>query len=102
MHEALVFGDAALGGIGNVAGRSALGAVVSALDRVAFDGDRAQFVLLAGTYQPFVSLFNVTGVESVYGIRASRLLSFSSLMLNGAYSGLRERARHRAPPRLSP
>ncbi|VDC05674.1 unnamed protein product [Peniophora sp. CBMAI 1063] len=68
VHEELVFGDAGMGGIGNVAGRSALGAVVEALDRVAFDGDRAQFVVLAGTYQPFVSLFNVTGVESVYGI----------------------------------
>ncbi|KZV76482.1 phosphoglycerate mutase-like protein [Peniophora sp. CONT] len=67
VHEELVFGDA-IGGIGNVAGRSALGAVVSALDRVAFDGDRAQFVMLAGTYQPFVSLFNMTGIESVYGI----------------------------------
>lgn len=69
VHEELVFADS-LGGIGNVAGRAALGAIVKALERVAFDGDKAQFVMLAGTYQPFVSLFNMTGIESVFGIRA--------------------------------
>jgi lysosomal acid phosphatase len=51
-----------------------LHAVISALQRITYDGDPTQFVLQATTYQPFISLFNQTEItkddSAIYGIRA--------------------------------
>lgn len=45
-----------------VASRTALDSVLSALQRIAFNGDPLQFMLIATTYQPFISLFHQTEI----------------------------------------
>ena len=78
-RENAVFSDEAMGGIGNscvsplvsyfltvtltacvVASRTVLDSVINALQRIAFNGDPLQFMLIATTYQPFISLFHQT------------------------------------------
>ncbi|KAJ3491442.1 hypothetical protein NLI96_g719 [Meripilus lineatus] len=61
-RENAIFHDKALGGIGNIASRAALNAIVRALQRVAFNGDPLQFMLIQTTYQPFISLFHQTEI----------------------------------------
>ena len=36
--------------------------MIGALQRVAFNGDPLQFMLISTTYQPFISFFHQTGV----------------------------------------
>lgn len=43
-----------------VASRTILDSAISALQRIAFNGDPLQFMLIATTYQPFISLFHQT------------------------------------------
>ena len=56
-----------------VAGRTILHTIISALERIAFNGDPLQFMLVETTYQSFVSLIRQTGIvkmnPDVYGIR---------------------------------
>ncbi|KAH9833437.1 phosphoglycerate mutase-like protein [Rhodofomes roseus] len=61
-RENLVFSDADMAGIGNIAGRAALSSIVDALQRVAFNGDPLQFMLIQTTYQPFLSIFHMTDI----------------------------------------
>ncbi|PCH35498.1 phosphoglycerate mutase-like protein [Wolfiporia cocos MD-104 SS10] len=61
VRENLVFSDADMNGIGNIAGRTMLASVLDALQRIAFNGDPLQFMLIETTYQPFISLFHMTG-----------------------------------------
>ncbi|KAJ3491471.1 hypothetical protein NLI96_g722 [Meripilus lineatus] len=61
-RENAIFHDKALSGIGNIASRAALNAIVHALQRVAFNGDPLQFMLIQTTYQPFISLFHQTEI----------------------------------------
>ncbi|KAL1740625.1 histidine phosphatase superfamily [Schizophyllum fasciatum] len=66
-HEAAVFADAAPNGIGNVAGRTLLHTVLRAVERIAFDHDPLQFLLVETSYQPLVSFFNLTGMAGQHG-----------------------------------
>lgn len=45
-----------------VAGRTALSSVIDALQRIAFNGDPLQFMLIQTTYQPFISIFHMTDI----------------------------------------
>jgi lysosomal acid phosphatase len=42
-----------------VAGRTILHTVLSSLQRIAFNGDPLQFLLIETSYQPFISLFHM-------------------------------------------
>ncbi|KAH9485762.1 hypothetical protein JR316_0002677 [Psilocybe cubensis] len=61
-HEHSVFSDNDIAGIGNIAGRTLLHTVLESLERIAFNGDPLQFMLVETTYQPFLSLFQQTGI----------------------------------------
>ena len=79
-HEHGVFSEKDIHGIGNsthswslhlelfdansllVAGRTLLHTIITSLERIAFNGDPLQFMLVETTYQPFISLFQQTGV----------------------------------------
>ena len=104
-RENAIFHDKELGGIGNselthpllasfprtlvcsvlaneyllVASRAALNAIVHALQRVAFNGDPLQFMLIQTTYQPFISLFHQTEIVKKHpelaAIRMSSVVS---------------------------
>jgi len=61
-HEAGVFSDKAITGIGNIAGRTLLHSILASLERIAFNGDPLQFMLIETTYQSFISFFHQTGI----------------------------------------
>jgi hypothetical protein len=56
-----------------VAGRTILYTILSSLERIAFNGDPLQFMLVETTYQSFVSLLRQTGITKehpeISGIR---------------------------------
>lgn len=56
-----------------VAGRTLLHTILSSLERISFNGDPLQFMLVETTYQPFISFFHQTGITTehpeVSGIR---------------------------------
>ncbi|KAG2357508.1 histidine phosphatase superfamily [Suillus spraguei] len=58
-HENAILSDIDVGGIGNLAGRTMLHTVLSSLQRIAFNGDSLQFLLIETSYQPFTSLFHM-------------------------------------------
>ncbi|KAK7691525.1 hypothetical protein QCA50_004924 [Cerrena zonata] len=62
LRENAIFGDDRIGGIGNIASRTALSSVLKALQRIAFNDDPLQFMLIETTYQPFISFFHQTDV----------------------------------------
>jgi len=59
-HENGLFHSKEMTGIGNIAGRTILSPILRSLERVAFDGDPLQFLLIESTYQPFISLMHMT------------------------------------------
>ncbi|KAI0692155.1 phosphoglycerate mutase-like protein [Cytidiella melzeri] len=59
-RENAIFSDENMNGIGNIASRTVLSSVTAALQRIAFNGDPLQFMLIQTTYQPFISLFHQT------------------------------------------
>lgn len=61
-HEDGVFSDKDINGVGNIAGRTLLHTIITALERIAFNGDPLQFLLIETTYQPFISFFHQTGI----------------------------------------
>ncbi|KAG6847290.1 hypothetical protein H0H93_009041, partial [Arthromyces matolae] len=61
-HEDGVFSDKEITGIGNIAGRTLLNTILTSLERIAFNGDPLQFLLVQTTYQPFISFFHQTGI----------------------------------------
>ncbi|KAM6502742.1 Histidine phosphatase superfamily [Amanita muscaria] len=61
-HEDGIFSSKSIDGVGNIAGRTMLHTILSALERIAFNGDPLQFLLIETTYQPFISLFHQTGI----------------------------------------
>jgi hypothetical protein len=61
-HEAGVFGSDEINDISNVAGRTILHTILTSLERIAFNGDPLQFMLIETTYQPFISFFHQTGI----------------------------------------
>lgn len=63
-HEHGVFSDADITGIGNIAGRTLLHTILASLERISFNGDPLQFMLVETTYQPFISFFQQTGVTT--------------------------------------
>ncbi|PIL29522.1 hypothetical protein GSI_08330 [Ganoderma sinense ZZ0214-1] len=62
LRENMVFSDSSRGGIGNIASRTALSSMLKALERIAFNGDPLQFMVIETTYQPFISFFHQTDV----------------------------------------
>ncbi|KAF8805235.1 phosphoglycerate mutase-like protein [Phlegmacium glaucopus] len=65
-HENGVFSDEDINGIGNIAGRTILHTILTSLERIAFNGDPLQFLLVETTYQSFISLFRQTGITKEY------------------------------------
>jgi hypothetical protein len=61
-HESQIFSDKDINGVGNIAGRTMLHTILTALERIAFNGDPLQFLLIETTYQAFISLFHQTGI----------------------------------------
>ncbi|KAJ7246993.1 phosphoglycerate mutase-like protein [Mycena rebaudengoi] len=59
-HEDGVFSDAQANGIGNIAGRTLLHTILSSLERIAFNDDPLQLMVMQTSYQPFISLFHQT------------------------------------------
>ncbi|KAF7331456.1 hypothetical protein MKEN_00024300 [Mycena kentingensis (nom. inval.)] len=59
-HANGVFSDSAPNGVGNIAGRSMLHTILKSLERIAFNGDPLQLMIMQTTYQPFISLFHQT------------------------------------------
>ena len=79
LRENMVFSDSSRGGVGNsesflshgdgwklttatVASRTALSSILKALERIAFNGDPLQFMVIETTYQPFISFFHQTDI----------------------------------------
>ncbi|TRM57102.1 histidine phosphatase superfamily [Schizophyllum amplum] len=63
-HEASVFSDSKSNGIGNVAGRTLLHTVLHAVERISFNHDPLQLLLIETSYQPMLSFFNLTGMAN--------------------------------------
>ncbi|KAG6917255.1 hypothetical protein DXG01_003287 [Tephrocybe rancida] len=61
-HEDGVFSDKDINGVGNIAGRTLLHTIIQSLERISFNGDPLQFLLVQTTYQPFISFLHQTGV----------------------------------------
>ncbi|KAJ7049223.1 histidine phosphatase superfamily [Mycena amicta] len=59
-HENGVFSDQQSNGVGNIAGRTILHTILSSLERIAFNADPLQLMVVQTTYQPFISLFHQT------------------------------------------
>ncbi|KAJ7150545.1 histidine phosphatase superfamily [Mycena crocata] len=59
-HEDGVFSDKQANGIGNIAGRTLLHTVLNSLERIAFNDDPLQLMVVQTSYQPFISLFHQT------------------------------------------
>ncbi|KAJ7150759.1 histidine phosphatase superfamily [Mycena filopes] len=57
-HENGVFSDARA----NVAGRTLLHTILNFLERIAFNDDPLQLMIVQTTYQPFISLFHMTDI----------------------------------------
>ncbi len=74
--------------------------ILSSLERIAFNGDPLQFMLVETTYQPFISLLTQTGVTKekpeLAGIREPRvyLLPLDLIFASSSLSQLRIRPRH--------
>ncbi len=59
-----------------VASRTALHSMLKALERIAFNGDPLQFMVIQTTYQPFISFFHQTdAIESHPELAAIRTSS---------------------------
>jgi hypothetical protein len=58
-HEYGVFHSKEMGGIGNIAGRTILNTILRSLERISFDGDPLQFLLIESTYQPLISVLHM-------------------------------------------
>ncbi|KAJ7683080.1 histidine phosphatase superfamily [Mycena rosella] len=61
-HEDGVFSDAEANGIGNIAGRTLLHIILTSLERIAFNDDPLQLMVVQTSYQPFISLFHQTEI----------------------------------------
>jgi lysosomal acid phosphatase len=61
-HENGIFSSSDINGIGNIAGRTILHTILESLERIAFNGDPLQFMLVETTYQAFISFFHQTGI----------------------------------------
>lgn len=80
-HEDAMFSDDDINGIGNIAARTLLHTIVTSLERIAFDGDPLQLLLIESSYHPFISFFHATDIVDTYpelkGIR--ELLSLRTI-----------------------
>lgn len=47
-----------------VAGRTLLHTILTSLERISFNGDPLQFLLVETTYQAFISFFHQTGIAN--------------------------------------
>ncbi|KAJ7061313.1 histidine phosphatase superfamily [Mycena amicta] len=79
-HEDGVFSDENAGGIGNVAGRTVMNTVLNSLERIAFNGDPLQMMVLQTTYQPFISLFHQTALTDGSGKALHGIPNFGSAL----------------------
>ncbi|KAJ7495082.1 histidine phosphatase superfamily [Mycena latifolia] len=61
-HENGVFSDEQANEIGNIAGRTVLHTILKSLERIAFNDDPLQLMVVQTSYQPFISLFHQTGI----------------------------------------
>ncbi|KAJ7354194.1 phosphoglycerate mutase-like protein [Mycena albidolilacea] len=65
-HEDGVFSGKHANDIGNIAGRTLLHPILSAVERVAFNDDPLKLMVVQTTYQPFISLFHQTEMVHEY------------------------------------
>ncbi|KAJ7215562.1 histidine phosphatase superfamily [Mycena pura] len=59
-HEDGVFSDTQANGIGNIAGRTLMHTILNSLERIAFNSDPLQLMVVQTSYQPFISIFHQT------------------------------------------
>ncbi|KAF7296844.1 hypothetical protein MIND_00915700 [Mycena indigotica] len=79
-HEDSVFSDTDAGGIGNIAGRTMMHTILTSLERIAFNGDPLQMMLLQTTYQPFISLFHEAEIADDAGKKLQGIPNFGSAL----------------------
>ncbi|KAJ7467626.1 histidine phosphatase superfamily [Mycena latifolia] len=61
-HEDNVFSDAQPNGVGNIAGRTLMHTILSSLERIAFNDDPLQLMVVHTSSQPFISFFHQTEI----------------------------------------
>ncbi|ESK84640.1 hypothetical protein Moror_13299 [Moniliophthora roreri MCA 2997] len=61
-HENGIFSDKEPSGVGNIAGRTMLHTILTAFERISFNDDPLQFMLVETSYHPFISFFNEVAV----------------------------------------
>ncbi|KAI0685017.1 histidine phosphatase superfamily [Cytidiella melzeri] len=79
-HEYGVFSDPSLEGIGNIAGRTILPSIITAMQRIVNASDPLLFHYSAIAYKPFLSLFNMTGVIATDQL-PSALVEYASALI---------------------
>ncbi|EEB92851.1 hypothetical protein MPER_08578 [Moniliophthora perniciosa FA553] len=57
-----IFSAKELSGVGNMAGRTMLHTILTAFERISFNDDPLQFMLVETSYPPFISFFNEVAV----------------------------------------
>ncbi|EIN06643.1 phosphoglycerate mutase-like protein [Punctularia strigosozonata HHB-11173 SS5] len=62
LHEAAVFTDKDMAGIGHIASRTILRSILGAFERIVYNGDPLQLYVQEVTYQPIISLLSQTDV----------------------------------------
>lgn len=65
-HENGVFSSKDIGGIGNLPARTVLSPILTAMERIVWDDDPLQLMVQEISYQPFISLFHMTGIAERY------------------------------------
>lgn len=70
-----MFTSAKLDGIGNIAGQTILGPILSSFDRIEDPTDGLRLAYIGAAYKPFLSLFNMTEVDN------PNLVDYASVMV---------------------
>ncbi|KAI0768868.1 phosphoglycerate mutase-like protein [Irpex lacteus] len=78
-HEYGVFSDPSFDGIGNIAARTLLPSIITAVNRISNTSDPLLFHYSAIAYKPFLSLFNMTGVIETNQL-PSALVNYASAL----------------------
>ncbi|PCH40370.1 phosphoglycerate mutase-like protein [Wolfiporia cocos MD-104 SS10] len=79
-HEYNVFSDSSFTGVGNIAFQTMLPGVLSSFQRIANSSDPLKLSYYEVSYKPFMSLFNMTGVNNA-GVPAALVDYASSIVL---------------------
>ncbi|KAH9924627.1 phosphoglycerate mutase-like protein [Epithele typhae] len=96
-HEYNVFSDTSLNGIGNIAFRTMIPSVATAMQRIANSSDPLKLHYSAISYKPFLSLFNMTGVNA-NGALPPAIVNYAAPVVFEVRQPATPRGADRAPP----